>query len=68
VNHIEYTNDTVTLTTEDGSTYTSNFVILSVSLGVLKSDLITYTPDLPVSSHSKYLDYTYVRINTYINT
>ena len=56
VNNIDYSNNSVTVTTEDGSVYTSNFVILSVSLGVLKSNLITYKPDLPVSI-LKVLDY-----------
>lgn len=47
VNYIEYTSDGATVKTEDGSVYSTKFVILSVSLGVLQSNLITYKPDLP---------------------
>eukprot|EP00250_Pteridium_aquilinum_P019453 c24437_g1_i1 orf=123-1817(-) len=47
VNHIEYTSTGVTVKTEDGSTYDASYAILSVSLGVLQSNLITYKPDLP---------------------
>ncbi|KAK9293287.1 hypothetical protein L1049_021279 [Liquidambar formosana] len=36
------------VTTEDGHVYEANYVILSVSIGVLQSDLISYKPSLPV--------------------
>jgi polyamine oxidase len=51
VNHIKYSSSGVTITTEDNSTYTADYAIVSVSLGVLKSNLIDYEPDLPVSKY-----------------
>ncbi|KAL2634582.1 hypothetical protein R1flu_006061 [Riccia fluitans] len=47
VNKIVYTKDGVTVSTEDGSTYTAKAAILTVSLGVLQSKLIDFQPDLP---------------------
>eukprot|EP01018_Ginkgo_biloba_P036300 Gb_23546 [translate_table: standard] len=47
VREIEYTNNDVRVKTEDGSVYNAKWVILSVSLGVLQSDLINFTPKLP---------------------
>ncbi|KAH7290280.1 hypothetical protein KP509_30G040400 [Ceratopteris richardii] len=47
VRHIEYSANGVRIETEDNSTFYSKYAILSVSLGVLKSRLITYQPDLP---------------------
>lgn len=47
VTKIEYSSQGVTVKTEDNSTYIAKHAILSVSLGVLKSELITYKPDLP---------------------
>ena len=34
--------------TEDGSTYKSDYVMVSASIGVLQSNLIKFEPDLPV--------------------
>lgn len=39
----------VIITTEDGSVYHANYVIVTVSVGVLQSDLIEFVPRLPVS-------------------
>ncbi|KAF2282916.1 hypothetical protein GH714_043336 [Hevea brasiliensis] len=50
VREISYSKSGVTIKTEDGSTYNSKYVIVSVSLGVLQSDLIEFQPTLPVSS------------------
>ncbi|KAL3693588.1 hypothetical protein R1sor_007239 [Riccia sorocarpa] len=47
VNKIVYTKHGVTVSTEDGSTYTAKAAILTVSLGVLQSKLIDFQPDLP---------------------
>lgn len=41
--------DSVTVYTENGSVYKAKTVILTVSIGVLQSQLIKYVPDLPVS-------------------
>ncbi|XP_038724684.1 polyamine oxidase 1-like [Tripterygium wilfordii] len=48
VREIEYTKTGVTMKIEDGSVYKSKYAILSVSLGVLQSDLISFKPTLPV--------------------
>eukprot|EP01018_Ginkgo_biloba_P036298 Gb_23549 [translate_table: standard] len=48
VREIEYTNNGVTAKIEDGSVYNAKWVIVSVSLGVLQSELINFTPDLPI--------------------
>ncbi|KAF5736460.1 polyamine oxidase 1 isoform X1 [Tripterygium wilfordii] len=40
-------NDGVRVTTEDGCIYEANYVILSASIGVLQSNLISFTPPLP---------------------
>ncbi|KAK4803046.1 hypothetical protein SAY86_001249 [Trapa natans] len=37
----------VTVTTEDGCIYEANYLIVSVSIGVLQSDLISFRPPLP---------------------
>lgn len=50
VRDISYSKNGVTIKTEDGSTYNSNYVIVSASVGVLQSDLIEFKPTLPVSS------------------
>ncbi|CAM6104229.1 unnamed protein product [Calypogeia fissa] len=47
VNKIEYSEDGVTVSTEDGSKYCAKAAILTVSLGVLQSKLITFKPELP---------------------
>lgn len=48
VREIQHSRTGVTVTTEDGYIYEANYVVLSVSIGVLQSDLISFTPPLPV--------------------
>lgn len=48
MNTIEHSKDGVNVICEDGSTYSAKAAILSVSLGVLQSNLITFEPELPV--------------------
>lgn len=48
VRKIEYSKRGVKVTTEDGTMYSSDYAIVSVSLGVLQSSLIDFVPDLPV--------------------
>ncbi|XP_038724685.1 polyamine oxidase 1-like [Tripterygium wilfordii] len=48
VREIQYTKTGVTMKTEDGSVYKSKYAILSVSLGVLQSNLISFKPTLPL--------------------
>lgn len=50
VNKIEYSKEGVEVTTKDGTVYTSDYAIVSVSLGVLQSTAIDFVPDLPVCS------------------
>lgn len=38
----------VRVITEDGCVYEANYVIVSVSIGVLQSDLVAFKPLLPV--------------------
>nr|XP_043610349.1 polyamine oxidase 1 [Erigeron canadensis] len=47
VREIQHSRDGVTVTTEDGSVYEATYVILSVSIGVLQSQLISFEPYLP---------------------
>ncbi|KAG0555932.1 hypothetical protein KC19_11G013800 [Ceratodon purpureus] len=47
VNKIEYSKEGVEVTTKDGTVYTSDYAIVSVSLGVLQSTAIDFVPDLP---------------------
>jgi polyamine oxidase len=47
VRELRHSRNGVTVTTEDGSVYDANYVILSVSIGVLQSDLISFSPPLP---------------------
>ncbi|XP_052191644.1 polyamine oxidase 1 isoform X2 [Diospyros lotus] len=47
VRELQHSRNGVTLTTEDGCIYEANYVILSVSIGVLQSDLISFRPPLP---------------------
>ncbi|KAL5708151.1 sarcosine oxidasee (formaldehyde-forming) [Ranunculus cassubicifolius] len=47
VKELQYSGNGVSVKTEDGHTYEANHVILSVSVGVLQSDLITFRPPLP---------------------
>ena len=44
---INYTGDQVVLTTENGMEYKADKVILTVSIGVLRSNAITFNPPLP---------------------
>ncbi|KAA8520220.1 hypothetical protein F0562_014476 [Nyssa sinensis] len=47
VRELQHSRNGVTVTTEDGCVYEANYVILSVSIGVLQSDLISFRPPLP---------------------
>lgn len=47
VTMLEFTKFGVRVTTEDGSQYTADNAIVSVSIGVLQSTLIDFVPDLP---------------------
>ncbi|KAK4372144.1 hypothetical protein RND71_007528 [Anisodus tanguticus] len=47
VREVQHWRNGVLVTTEDGSLYEANYVILSASIGVLQSDLISFTPPLP---------------------
>ena len=48
VREIQNSRSGVTVKTEDGSIYEASYVVLSVSIGVLQSDLISFRPPLPV--------------------
>lgn len=44
----------VVVKTEDGCVYEANYAVLSASIGVLQSNLISFSPPLPVRlSHCK---------------
>ncbi|GMH20614.1 hypothetical protein Nepgr_022455 [Nepenthes gracilis] len=47
VREIQQIRDGVSVTTEDGCIYEGNYLILSVSIGVLQSNLISFQPVLP---------------------
>nr|CAD1837728.1 unnamed protein product [Ananas comosus var. bracteatus] len=47
VRHISQSSNGVTVTTEDGSVYKADYVMVSVSIGVLQTKLIKFEPDLP---------------------
>ncbi|XP_020103939.1 polyamine oxidase [Ananas comosus] len=47
VRHISQSSTGVTVTTEDGSVYKADYVMVSVSIGVLQTKLIKFEPDLP---------------------
>ncbi|KAL8542235.1 hypothetical protein ACS0TY_003196 [Phlomoides rotata] len=47
VKELEQWRNGVRVKTEDGSVYEADYVILSVSIGVLQSDLISFSPPLP---------------------
>ncbi|XP_023004527.1 polyamine oxidase 1-like [Cucurbita maxima] len=47
VQEIQHSRTGVTVITEDGYIYEANYVVLSVSIGVLQSHLISFTPPLP---------------------
>jgi monoamine oxidase len=46
VNSINYSGDKVIVKTKNGNTYESDRVLVTVSIGVLKSDMITFTPTM----------------------
>jgi hypothetical protein len=48
VRELQHSRNGVTVITEDGCRYEANYVVLSVSIGVLQSDLISFRPPLPV--------------------
>jgi polyamine oxidase len=48
VREISYNRTGVVVSTEDNSSYSADYVIVSTSLGVLQSDLIQFKPQLPV--------------------
>ena len=52
VKTIDYTGDKVILTTENGTEYEAEKVILTVSVGVLKSNTITFIPALPAKKNT----------------
>lgn len=45
-NHIDYTGNKVKVTTESGDVYEGDKLLLAVSIGVLKSNLIEFLPEL----------------------
>ncbi|XP_021736258.1 polyamine oxidase 1-like isoform X2 [Chenopodium quinoa] len=47
VREIQNSRSGITVKTEDGSIYEASYVVLSVSIGVLQSDLISFRPPLP---------------------
>ena len=47
VTAISYNNDGVTVSTEQGEIFYAKYVIITVSLGVLRNNVITFTPALP---------------------
>ncbi|RVW87717.1 Polyamine oxidase 1 [Vitis vinifera] len=49
VRELQHSRNGIMVKTEDGCVYEADYVILSVSIGVLQSDLITFRPPLPSS-------------------
>lgn len=47
VRELQHSRNGIMVKTEDGCVYEADYVILSVSIGVLQSDLITFKPPLP---------------------
>ncbi|KAL3622543.1 polyamine oxidase1, flavin-containing amine oxidoreductase [Castilleja foliolosa] len=47
VREMKHSRNGVLVKTEDGSVYEANYVVLSVSIGVLQSRLISFSPPLP---------------------
>ncbi|KAL2234160.1 UNVERIFIED_CONTAM: Polyamine oxidase 1 [Sesamum indicum] len=47
VGELQHSRNGVSVKTEDGCVYEANYVILSVSIGVLQSHLISFSPPLP---------------------
>lgn len=48
VRELQHSRNGVTVMTEDGCVFQANYMILSVSIGVLQSNLIAFNPPLPV--------------------
>ncbi|KAI3925376.1 hypothetical protein MKW92_025335 [Papaver armeniacum] len=48
VTEIQHSKSSVVVKTEDGSVYEAAYVMVSVSIGVLQTNLINFEPDLPV--------------------
>ncbi|KAI3982774.1 hypothetical protein MKX01_010257 [Papaver californicum] len=48
VTDIQYSKSGVVIKTEDGSVYEAAYVMVSVSIGVLQTNLINFEPDLPM--------------------
>ncbi|XP_062502682.1 uncharacterized protein LOC134179721 [Corticium candelabrum] len=48
VREIQYSDDSVTVTLEDGSVYIAEYAVVTFSLGVLQHDDVTFTPQLPL--------------------
>lgn len=46
VNSVDYSGKKVVITTSNGLTYEADKVLVTVSIGVLKSNMITFTPEL----------------------
>ncbi|KAL5078079.1 hypothetical protein RYX36_017063 [Vicia faba] len=47
VRELQHSRNGVRVITEDGCVYEANYVVLSVSIGVLQSDLLDFSPPLP---------------------
>lgn len=65
VTNISYTEDGVTVHQDDGSCVSAAYAIVTFSLGVLQSDAVTFTPELPdwkQTSISKFSMGTYTKI------
>ncbi|MEJ6685687.1 MAG: FAD-dependent oxidoreductase [Crocinitomicaceae bacterium] len=60
VTTVDYSGEQVVLTTENGTEYHAEKVILTVSLGVLKSNAITFTPSLPAEKNTAIQDVEYL--------
>ncbi|CAI0398708.1 unnamed protein product [Linum tenue] len=55
---ISYSKKGVTVMTEDGSIFQARYAIVSVSLGVLQSNLISFKPELPMWKRLAISDFT----------
>ncbi|XP_022897695.1 polyamine oxidase 1-like [Olea europaea var. sylvestris] len=55
VRELEHSRNGVSVKIEDGCIYEANYIILSVSIGVLQSDLISFKPPLPNSKPTVFL-------------
>ncbi|NQY68690.1 MAG: FAD-dependent oxidoreductase [Flavobacteriales bacterium] len=51
---VDYTNDVIVVTDENGETYTTNRVVSTVSSDVLKSEIIDFVPNLPADKVKAY--------------